>query len=65
VFSDLSASEVCKIAGLKGLSELSRMTGFSTEHLRSWCTNRPAFFEVVVRGCVDKQRDETKKRVWA
>jgi len=43
-----TASEKSKLAGLSGLTELSRMTGRSTTVLNGWNDNFPHCFEMVL-----------------
>ena len=46
----MKTSEKVKAAGLKNLTELSRITNQSAQTLRNWDNNKPMLFEVVLLG---------------
>jgi hypothetical protein len=46
-----SPSRQAKSAGLKNLSEVSELTGVSTQTLNNWYNNKPMLFKVVIAGC--------------
>ena len=55
---DRSPSELCKAAGLKGLNELSKISGQSVSTLCSWFRNpkkRYIFDAVLEKAARDKQ----------
>ena len=54
--SKMKTSEKAKAAGLKNLSELSEITGQSTQTLRNWDENKPELFQVVLEGAVSKKQ---------
>jgi hypothetical protein len=45
-------SQVCKKAGLKGLSELANLTNQSSQTLSNWYNNKPDLFRVIVAGAL-------------
>ena len=47
----MTASQQAKAAGLKGLSEVSEITGVSLQTLDNWSKNKPKLFEIVIKGC--------------
>lgn len=53
-----TASEQAKLAGLKGLAEVSELTNVAHSTLGSWHHTRPALFKVVLVGCrqIKKQK---------
>lgn len=51
----MKTSEKAKAAGLKNLNELAELTGRSTEVLRNWDKNNTEFFEIILKGAVEKK----------
>ena len=54
-----TASQVCRRNGLKGLNQLSEITGQSPQTLINWYNNKRSLFDIVILGCltqVDLQR---------
>lgn len=51
----MKPSELCKLMGLKSLSELSEITGKPAQTLIRWADKDPIFFEVLLRGAVSKK----------
>jgi hypothetical protein len=47
----MTAAEQAKDAGLKSLTEVSEMTGVSTQTLNNWCNDKPLLFRIVIAGC--------------
>lgn len=52
----MTPSQQAKAAGLKGLTEVSNLTGVSLQTLTNWHKNKPRLFVVVVKGCVSNSR---------
>ena len=52
----MKTSEKAKAAGLKNLTELSELTGQSTQTLRNWDENKPELFSIVLKGAVEQKR---------
>lgn len=48
----MTPSEQCKVAGLKSLSELSKISGVSVQTLINWHRNKKELFAIVVAGAV-------------
>ena len=48
----MKPSEICKLAGLSGLGELSDLTEQSVQTLNNWHKHKTALFEIVVAGAV-------------
>jgi len=48
----MSPSEQAKVAGLKSLSELSKISSASTRTLINWQREKPVLFATVVAGAV-------------
>lgn len=48
----MTASEQCKEAGLKSLTELSTITGKSVRTLQNWHRDDSNFFSIVLCGAV-------------
>lgn len=57
----LSASQMCKDAGLKSLEEVSQRTKQSVQTLHNWHKNKPELFAIVVDGCVCRRELEKRK----
>ena len=55
----MKTSEKAKAAGLKNLTELSEITGQSTQTLRNWDENKPELFAVVLEGAAIKKQSQT------
>jgi hypothetical protein len=51
----MKPSEACKKAGLKNLDELSQFTKKPVQTLIRWFNDDPNFFELLLRGAVDKK----------
>jgi hypothetical protein len=54
-----TASQVCRRNGLKGLNQVSEITGQSPQTLINWYNNKRSLFDIVILGCltqVDLQR---------
>lgn len=47
----MTASEKAKKTGLVSLSQVSKMTGVSTQTLNNWFKNKPQLFDIVLKGC--------------
>ena len=47
----MTASDKAKTAGFKTLTEVSKITGVSTQTLNNWHNNKPLLFRVVIAGC--------------
>ena len=47
----MTPSQQAKAAGLKSLSQVSEMTGQSTQTLSNWAKNKPELFRIVLKGC--------------
>ena len=47
----MTASEQCKLLGLKSLKQVSDMTGQSPQTLLNWHKNKKELFRLVIRGC--------------
>lgn len=47
----MTAAETAKSAGLKSLSEVSELTGVSTQTLNNWHNDKPRLFAIVIAGC--------------
>lgn len=52
----MSPSQICKVFGLKGMTDLARITGKSRSTLKDWANNNPDFFLIVVIGAADFAR---------
>jgi len=52
----MKTSEKVKVAGLKNLDELSKMTKVTTEAFRRWDKDRPELFEIVLLGAMEKKK---------
>jgi len=50
----MTASKAAKAANLKGLKQVSELTGQSTQTLINWFNDKPELFEVVLLGCRNK-----------
>ena len=48
----MNQNEKCKATGLKGLGELSEITGVSHQTLSNWHKDKPKLFEIVLKGAV-------------
>jgi len=48
----MTPSQQAKAAGLKSLSQVTKMTGVSLQTLSNWHKNKPELFKVVIAGCV-------------
>ena len=48
----MTPAKIAKAAGLKSLSEVSRLTGQSMQTLANWSKNKPDLFNIVIAGCV-------------
>jgi len=48
----MKPSEKCKMAGLKSLAELVRITGRSERTLTEWARTDPDWFDLVLAGAV-------------
>lgn len=48
----MTPSQQAKEAGLKGLSQVSALTGVSLQTLDNWNKSKPDLFKVVLAGCV-------------
>jgi len=46
------ASDQAKKEGLKSLSQITEITGVSTQTLNNWFNNKRNLFNIVVFGCV-------------
>lgn len=55
----MTASETAKQAGLKNLSEVSELTGVSTQTLNNWHNDKPLLFRVVIAGCKAIKAEKT------
>lgn len=51
----MKPSEVCKLAGLKSLAELSEFSGESVQTLNNWFKSEPRRFELVLKGVLFEQ----------
>lgn len=51
----MKPSEKAKAAGLKSLTELSEISGESTQTLNNWFNNYPLRFELILKGAVIKK----------
>lgn len=49
---EMTPSEQCKVAGLKSLAELAKISGVSVQTLINWSRDKPALFATVVAGAV-------------
>ena len=47
----MTASQQAKAAGLKSLSQVSRLTGVSLQTLDNWSKDKPDLFTIVLAGC--------------
>jgi hypothetical protein len=47
----MTAAETAKTAGLKNLTEVSKLTGVSTQTLNNWHNDKPRLFAIVLAGC--------------
>ena len=47
-------SKQAKELGLNSLTQVSELTGQSTQTLSNWCNDKPDLFEVVLLGCIAK-----------
>ncbi len=52
LWGKMTASEQCKAAGLKSLSEVAQMVRKPPQTLRNWRRDSPELFAVVVAGAV-------------
>lgn len=57
----MTPSQVAKAAGLKSLSQVSRMTDVSLQTLTNWHRNKPKLFAVVIAGCMACLDESTTK----
>jgi len=48
----MTPSQKAKDAGLKSLSQVSRLTGQSPQTLDNWAKNKPKLFNIVLLGCL-------------
>jgi hypothetical protein len=55
----MTPSEQCHKAGLKSLTELSKISLVSLQTLINWHKHKPVLFDLVVRGAV-QARNEAK-----
>ena len=44
-------SQQAKKAGLKSLTEVSKLTGVRFQTLNNWAKNKPELFNIVIIGC--------------
>lgn len=57
----MKPSEECKLYGLKGLRELSQLSGKSCQTLINWYKNSKFLFEFELKkACYVKRREENK-----
>lgn len=54
----MKASEKAKNIGLRNLNQVAEYTGQSVQTLINWNKNKPELFDVVLLGCVEKQKGE-------
>lgn len=52
----MKASEKAKNIGLRSLNQVAEYTGQSIQTLINWNKNKPELFDVVLLGCVEKQK---------
>jgi hypothetical protein len=52
----MKTSEKAKLAGLKNLTELSKMVGKPCETLRNWDKENPELFDIVLLGAAEKKK---------
>lgn len=52
----MKASEKAKNVGLRSLNQVAEMTGQSIQTLINWNKNKTELFDVVLLGCVEKQK---------
>jgi len=48
----MAPAQQAKSAGLKSLSQVSRITGVSLNTLANWHKDKPKLFKIVLKGCV-------------
>ena len=56
----MTPSQKAKAAGLKSLSQVSKMTGTSLQTLANWSKNKPQLFRIVISGCVSEIEQQEK-----
>ena len=54
----MTAAKEAKELGLKSLTQVSQLTGQSTQTLTNWCNDKPELFKVVLLGCVKQLTGE-------
>lgn len=60
----MNQNKQCKAIGLKGLGELSDITGVSHQTLSNWCRDKPKLFNIVLKGAYfEKSLNYFKKDV--
>lgn len=56
----MTPSEKCKLAGLKSLAELARISTVSERTLINWHRHKPVLFAVAIAGAMAIKRGETQ-----
>jgi len=57
----MTPSQQAKAEGLKGLTEVSEMSGVALSTLSDWHREKPRLFALVLRGCKVSLNTETKE----
>ncbi len=53
----MTASKQAKELGLNSLTQVSELTGQSLQTLTNWFNDKPELFEIILLGCLSKERE--------